>query len=266
MSTWRLQSDGPLDGENNMRLDGELFAACEESELNRGGSGEPPLPVLRTYTWDPWTVSLGQGQQPDMALDLAELRRRGYGWVRRPTGGRAVFHADEITYAVIAPLRGPFAGSLSETHSRIAHALQRFYRYLGLETELSRPAPAVELSPRIKAPCFVAPGLAELEVDGRKIAGSAQRRGRRAFLQHGSLPIGPAHLELIDLLPFAEGDSDARARMRRVLARRSTCLRDLLPEIPSVGELQILLAQAFAEEFALRWEPPDNVEGGADAR
>ncbi len=243
--TWRLWIDGKQDGETNMRRDREMLAALDSPDAD-----DSALPTLRLYAWQPWTVSLGKAQDPARALDLAEVTRRGYGWVRRPTGGRAVFHAEEITYAVAAPFQGPFASGLAETHRRIALALARFYRAYGAEPTLSRPAPPADLDPRSSAPCFLSPGLAELELDGRKLAGSAQRRGRRAFLQHGSLPLGPAQLELADLLPL---DDAARERVKRNLAERSTCLADLLDPLPTRRELHARLAAAFASEFGIRW-------------
>ncbi|MBM4116322.1 octanoyltransferase [bacterium] len=226
-----------------MARDLALFEALEAGE-----PGAPP--TLRLYAWRPWAVSLGSHQEPARALDLAALAARGYDWVRRPTGGRAVLPADENTYALAAPLAGPFAAGLASTHRRIAAALARFYRGLGLSVALTRPAPPALLDPRSPAPCFAAPGLAELAVAGRKLAGSAQRRGRRAFLQHGSLPLGPAHLELALLLPL---DPAARLRYQEGLAAQTVSLGELLPALPPRESLEAALAAAFAEEFAVVW-------------
>jgi lipoate-protein ligase A len=236
-----------------MRRDAQLWAALEDPRA--AGPPEAPqadrrLPTLRLYAWAPWTVSLGNAQDPAAVLDLAALAERGYGWVKRPTGGRAVLHAEEITYAVAAPLSGPFRASLAASHRRIAQALARFYRAWGLEPSLTRPAGSGELDPRRPEPCFLAPGLAELEIDGRKLAGSAQRRGRRAFLQHGSLPLGDARLELADLLPL---DGGQRRRVKESLAKRSACLADFLRPLPPRAELQGSLVAAFEAEFGLSW-------------
>lgn len=244
--TWRLFRDGEVDAAANMARDRALFDELENAEPGAAA----PLPALRLYGWRPWAVSLGKHQDPERALDLEALRRRGYDWVRRPTGGRAVLHAEEITYAVAAPLTGPFGRGLSSTHRGIAGALSRFYRELGLPVALTRPAPPGDLDPRSPAPCFIAPGLAELELDGRKLAGSAQRRGRRAFLQHGSLPIGRAHLELADLLPV---DPSRRKKLRSALDAGAVALGDLLPELPDLARLEEMLAAAFAAEFDLQW-------------
>lgn len=222
-----------------MRADRDLLAALE---AGRGG------PTLRLYAWSPWTVSLGAHQDPAAALDAAALAERGWGWVRRPTGGRAVLHAEEITYAVAAPLAGPFAGGLAACHRRIGQALARFYAACGVDAALTRPAAAADLDPRSPRPCFASPGLAELEAGGRKLAGSAQRRGRRAFLQHGSLPLGTAHRRLAEVLPLP---APARERLRASLAARAASLGELVPDLPGRAVLHARLAAAFAEEFDL---------------
>jgi lipoyl(octanoyl) transferase len=228
-----------------MDRDRALFHELEEGRA---------LPTLRLYAWKPWTISLGRHQKPEKALDLVELQKRGVHWVMRPTGGRAVFHAEEITYCVAAPTVGNFAETLAGTHRSIAGALLRFYKSLGVDAELTRPAPAADLDPRSPAPCFIAPGLAEIQVDGRKLAGSAQLRGQRAFLQHGSLPIGPAHLDLSEMLP---GTDESRKKARILLAEKSITLSDLLPEPLIADDLFKTLAAAFAEEFAIHWQIAD---------
>ena len=227
-----------------MDRDLALFRELEEGRA---------LPALRLYCWDPWTVSLGRHQRPEKALDLDALARRNLPWVMRPTGGRAVFHAEEITYCVAAPLEGSFAGGLAGTHRSIAGALLRFYRALGVEAELTRPAPPEKLDPRLPSPCFLAPGEAEIEWRGRKLAGSAQLRGRHAFIQHGSLPTGPAHLDLASMLP---GTDEHRTHSREILASKSVSLREILERPPSSASLMEMLAAAFAEEFRLSWGDP----------
>ncbi len=232
-----------MTGRENMDRDLALFRELEE------GRG---LPALRLYAWDPWTVSLGRHQKPEKALDLDAMGSRGVPWVMRPTGGRAVYHAEEITYCVAAPTEGSFAETLAGTHRSIASALLRFYRDLGVPAELTRPAVSADLDPRSPAPCFVAPGLAEIEVGGRKLAGSAQLRGQRAFLQHGSMPLGAAHLDLAELIP---GSVESRSRAREILAEKSASLSDFLTILPHRETLFERMAAAFAEEFAIDWRP-----------
>jgi lipoate-protein ligase A len=184
--SWRFLLHPPADGAWNMAVDEALLRSCSE-----GASG----PVLRLYGWAPPSLSLGAHQPVETAADREWLRERGYDLVRRPTGGRAVLHADEVTYAVAAPLTGgpagPFEGQgIQEVYRRIAEGLHAGFLRLGIEAELVRGAARRDReAERRPDPCFTSPSRYELLWDGRKIAGSAQRRLPGAFLQHGSLPL-----------------------------------------------------------------------------
>ncbi|MHB8079237.1 MAG: lipoyl protein ligase domain-containing protein, partial [Candidatus Krumholzibacteriia bacterium] len=114
----RIFDDGPLPGAVNMRRDAALLAARR--------AGEPP--VLRLYRWAPPAVSYGY-HQSEADFDAAAIAARGFGLVRRPTGGRAILHAEELTYAVVGDSPGPlFGGTLHETYAAINAALLRFLR------------------------------------------------------------------------------------------------------------------------------------------
>lgn len=150
-------------------------------------------PTLRLYGWDRPTVSLGRHQPDPEPAAIAALAALGAGWVRRPTGGRAVWHGplgEELTYAVAAPIGVlPLAGGLAEVHREIHRAIATGLARLGVAT---RPAPgAAGRSPRPtdRRACFATAIGGELVVDGRKLVGSAQRRSRGALLQHGSIPL-----------------------------------------------------------------------------
>jgi lipoate-protein ligase A len=151
---------------------------------------EAPSPTLRLYGWDPPALSLGRAQITADACDRDYLRRHAIDLVRRPTGGRAVLHEGERTYAVIGALdAAPFDGGVLEVYRKIADALEAGLRRLGVDarsTPVTRRAP----SPRDSAAgpaCFAAPTAHEIVVDGKKLVGSAQLRRRHAFLQHGSI-------------------------------------------------------------------------------
>lgn len=148
-------------------------------------------PVLRLYRWQPATVTLGYGQSLGRDVDIKACHEAGLDIVRRVTGGRAVLHQDEVTYAVIAPVHeGRFQGTVLDCYRVIAEVLRETVSAFGVDAELvpgSRTVSSAEGGGR--AVCFTAPSQYELVVDGRKIAGSAQRRVGRTFLQHGSLPL-----------------------------------------------------------------------------
>lgn len=130
---------------------------------------------LRCYRWDPPTLSLGRNQ-PNTFYDVPI--------VRRPTGGQAVWHEHELTYAVVAPvaLFGSLRKAYCEIHSRLAKAL----RSLGVEAVLAPAHPPIRPSARPTS-CFASAVGGEILVQGRKLVGSAQVRRGAAFLQHGSI-------------------------------------------------------------------------------
>jgi lipoate-protein ligase A len=246
MTRWRLVDDPePRDGAWNMALDEVLFRDEEE--------GRAPGPVLRLYTWRPACLSLGYHQSIAEACDRRYCRRAGYDVVRRPTGGKAVLHADELTYSVAARYdEAPFAGQgLAGTYGSIAQALASALSALGLRVELTqRPA---RITPRGGAPCFLVPSEKEILVEGRKVAGSAQRRGGRAFLQHGALPL---HLDYRELAAATGQGAGEAAAYRDLFAG----LADLLGSV-TLQALRREVAAAFRRAFPGLWEARPFDEG-----
>jgi lipoate-protein ligase A len=169
-------------------------ALLESYERSAPGTG----PTLRLYGWQPGAVSLGRSQRGKGIYDPDALRRLGLDLVRRPSGGAAVLHENERTYAVVGTLGSPpFSSGVIATYRAIADALTRALQHLGV--------PAVASEPRRKArrdasvACFERVGEWEIVAAGRKVVGSAQARRRRAVLQHGSIPmrLDPERLEAV---------------------------------------------------------------------
>ena len=134
--------------------------------------------ALRLYCWNPPTFSIGRNQAMDAVV------HRDVAVVRRPTGGQAVWHEQEVTYAVAAPIAhfGSLRNAYCQIHTRIAAAL----RSLGVDAVLAGDRRAVGPSDRPTS-CFASSVGGEILVDGRKVVGSAQVRRGDAFLQHGSI-------------------------------------------------------------------------------
>jgi lipoyl(octanoyl) transferase len=181
--TWELLLDPEgHPGAYNMALDAALLA-----EADRSGRA-----FLRLYRWDPPCLSLGRNEAATRRYDRAALSRLGLDVVRRPTGGRAVWHERELTYAVAAPIaafgihqsrraacRVPIYRVI---HARLAAAL----RALGADATLA-PDRLIARPPDRPGPCFAEVVGGEVVVDKKKLVGSAQVHQRAAFLQHGSL-------------------------------------------------------------------------------
>jgi len=161
-------------GAANMAIDAGLLA-----EAARTGRA-----FLRLYRFDPPCLSLGRNEAA-AHYDRAAIAQRGLDVVRRPTGGRAVWHEYELTYAVAAPVAafGSLRNAYYTIHERIAAAL----RSLGADATLAPHQPPPSGRVDQPASCFATPVGGEVLVAGRKLVGSAQVRKRGAFLQHGSI-------------------------------------------------------------------------------
>ncbi len=250
MVRWRLLDDPePKPGAWNMALDEVLFRAAEE--------GRAEGPVLRLYAWSPACLSIGFHQALDETCDPAFCARAGYDVVRRSTGGKAVLHDDEVTYAVVGRHDlPPFAGlSLGQTYVLIAGGLRYALASLGLDVVLSERPSAV--TPRGGAPCFLVPSEGEITVGGRKVVGSAQRRGARAFLQHGAVPLNLDYRALA----LSSGQSEASIPAYR---RAFAGVAALNPSITREA-LRKALVEGFRRTFPEAWDdrPPNEAEASA---
>src|SRR6516165_4313427 len=195
---WKLIIDGARDGASNMSIDASLLDEVE--------AASEPRTVVRFYGWQTPTISLGRNQKIEKAVDEDYCRTNGIDIVHRPTGGRAVLHDDELTYAVISNDSEAFGDTIYGNYKRVSEALCLGYKRLGVPAVLApdtRKHPAYPDDADL--PCFISPSRYELMVNGRKIVGSAQRRVRRSFLQHGSMPITMD----LEVLARATGITDA---------------------------------------------------------
>jgi len=233
----RVFLDGAHPGSWNMERDTALLAAHKPGDD----------PILRVYRWQPAAVTIGYNQKfEDFARDV--IAARGYDLVQRPTGGRAILHADELTYAIIGTSPSKlFGASLHSTYMKINEALLAFLHRLGVEADISAGESRESARGLV---CFRSAGKYEVKVAGRKIIGSAQRRTGGVFLQHGSILAGERHLELPALLGGAAGAApDAKG-----LAALTTDLAQLLGRSQTDGMLDEkaqLLADAFGDTFGL---------------
>ena len=173
MNAWQLLIDDVgRPGADNMAIDAGLL-----TEADRTGTA-----CLRLYRWDPPCLSFGRNEPALTRYDRARIEALGLDVVRRPTGGRAVWHEHEVTYAVAAPIAR--FGSLRDSYRAIHACLVGALRRLGADATLAPDAPAPGLG---AGACFAAPVGGEVLVGGRKVIGSAQVRRGSAFLQHGSI-------------------------------------------------------------------------------
>lgn len=260
-SSWRLLETGPRRGAWNMACDATLLAVADLPGFR---------PTLRFFAWDPPAVSIGHHQADLTDHEIALLRARGVDWVRRPTGGRAVFHGGpdrELTYSVVAPLAEPalsrgIAESCRAIHAVIAAGLSA----LGVEVTLAARSSAAprrggarerRVRPTSRRACFDASVPSEIEAGGRKLVGSAQRRARGALLQHGSIPLAGDQSLLAEIWPGSLGSD------------RSTSVSAAAGRAVGFDELAAGLRSAFERWLGVGLEPAALTEpeqAGIDAR
>lgn len=216
-------------GARNMAIDAALLASV--------AAGAPP--AIRLYRWRSACLSLGRNQVALGVYDPDRAARAGIDVVRRPTGGLAVLHDDEITYSVTVPVRalgGPRA-AYRRIHEAIAAGLAR----LGVPARLAGAATAVPVLPGAAAPaCFAVPMGGEVLAGGGKLVGSAQRTERRTILQHGAILLSGNQARVASLRADALDEVDG-----------SVALADLLDPVPAPARVAAALRRGFAEGLGI---------------
>lgn len=186
-----LLDSGSQLGSYNMDFDFERTLLVSKNEVK---------PLFRVYSWDPWCLSLGYNQKED-EIDKEVLFERGYDLVKRPTGGRAVFHSEEITYSLVLNL--PNSISVQDIYKKIHLAFIKAFSKLGANLDYEKSQSDLASfykSNDLSVACFASSARYELTYQNRKIVGSAQRLYERTLLQHGSILIGNSHQILADLI------------------------------------------------------------------
>ena len=217
-------------GPENMAIDVSLMKHAERIRQ--------PF-FLRLYGWQPPCLSLGRFQSSDI-IDKEYLRARGYGLVRRPTGGGAVLHFDELTYSVILAARSLKPGaSGARLYMAIGRALKNAINSIGLSAVISGTR-----SSRREDMCFGSASIGEITVDGRKLVGSAQLRTGNVVLQHGSIVIR-SH-------PADYGSCFLSSRQKTLVGfvQRKMCgIEDILGQDVEVNALKTAVVVSFEKEF-----------------
>jgi lipoate-protein ligase A len=241
-STWRLIRNEPGEGAWNMAVDEALLES-----ISLGNS----LHVLRLYAWQPPCLSLGYAQSIS-EVDLERLAKYGWQIVRRPTGGRAILHTDELTYSVTAPFGEPrLEGGVLESYQRISQALMRALSYIGLPVE-AHQFNAQNENDQPKGPvCFEVPSNYEITLGGKKLVGSAQARKKEGILQHGTLPLWGDLARITWALAYSD-EAERRAAARKLLERATTVQDHLVQKITWEQAAQAFVA-GFRDKLNLEF-------------
>jgi lipoate-protein ligase A len=242
-ATWRLINTGVSDGATNMAIDEAIMQSVTE---------ERSPPTLRFYAWDPPCVSVGYSQSVRGEVDLERCRELGYTWVRRPTGGRAILHIDELTYSVVAPPgEARVAGDIVTSYRRLSLGLVEGLRALHggvVQADRMNADGGLDKS----AACFDVPSHYEVTAYGRKLVGSAQVRRKGMVLQHGALPLEGDVSRLVDVLALSEAD---RGVLRGKLLERAIALDEVVGRVVSFDEVAEALIGGFGRALNLELVP-----------
>ncbi len=242
---WRFINTEFRRGKFNMEFDEFLASRLIE------GTG---VPSVRVYGWNPPAISLGYNQNID-DIDMKKCENEGIDVVRRPTGGRAILHWNELTYSVVMNVEND---SVAAVYEKISRALVAGINLLGIKVELEKSQPNFQNLYREpgSVPCFSSSARSEIQFNGKKLVGSAQRRyaqtnGKEVVLQHGSILLGPEHKWLIDFL--AEKDLQVLSKMKETLNAHTTDLKTILNREVSFDEAAALIKAGFETEWAIKF-------------
>ena len=232
MEAWRLVVSPAASGPWNMALDQALVESLAAGQR---------APTLRFYTWARPTLSIGYAQ-PIANVDLQTAAASGVSVVRRRTGGQAILHDDELTYALALPRAHALAGSgIIDSYAALSQGLLAGLDLLGVRAEIGRWSPPA--GQQVDDICFASPSGHEILAAGRKIVASAQCRLKGAVLQHGSIVL--SH------------NADVYRLFGLSFRRPPDGLRACLAGPVTVGALIQVFAQGFATALNVDLTPAD---------
>ncbi|HEX38139.1 MAG TPA: lipoate--protein ligase family protein [Candidatus Cloacimonetes bacterium] len=238
--TWRFINSGKMKPHENMALDEALLFGIINRKLS---------PVVRVYDWDPPTVSFGYHQKIEEHILPEKIKEFGFGIVRRPTGGRAVLHYDEVTYAVIAPIEGILSGSILDSYKRIGEVLLASLEDVGIEATMKNSMPSEQEQKNWTNPCFSSASKYEINYRGSKIIGSAQIRKGNALLQHGSILLNHNQELMAELMPTRS--EKERSIIRKLLAKKTIPINQLSAKPISFNYFTRILKKNFKINFSI---------------
>lgn len=250
---WYFINSGPCSPSYNMALD--------EALLDLHSAGEIP-PVVRFYEWNPATLSIGYFQKAERDIDLDAVKAQNLGFVRRPTGGRAVLHEHELTYSVIVTEDYPdMPATVTEAYRVISEGLLLGFKNLGLDAYFSIPdtdEKREDLKKPKSAVCFDAPSWYELVVEGKKVAGSAQTRQKGVILQHGAILLDLDEEKLLSVFKFSS--PEVKEKMRKKLPEKAVAIHQLTDKEITIDQCVAAFRNGFEAALDIELVPYELTE------
>jgi len=234
---WEIIDSGINTGSYNMECDMMLARTLKSGQA-----------VLRFYRWNPYCISLG-ANQPEDSLNIEKIINDKLDFVKRPTGGRAILHAEELTYSVIYPSNKNF--SLNDLYKQVNLALKKgltlFDEKLSeVSLEHSEPHFPSFYKEEKSAVCFAVSSKNEINYKGKKLVGSAQRNLGNIILQHGSILCGDNHKKIVDYLV---SDKKKLDEIKEEMNNTTTDLKEILNKEIEIEKLKSAIKKGFEEHF-----------------
>ena len=237
---WHLLNTGFNSGKFNMDFDIDLARNAIPSET-----------VLRLYRWRPYCISLGANQNFE-TINIEKASANSVDVVKRPTGGRAILHSEELTYSVILPVSENLSARnvYHEINLALLEGLKIYsFKLSEVELESSQPDFPTFYKEEKSTICFAVPAKSELKYSGKKLVGSAQRKLGDTILQHGSILCGSYHLNIVNYLNTENMES-----LKEEINKTTIDLGTILNETIDYGRLAESIAEGFENKFNMKFE------------
>ena len=221
-----------------------------EFDLELVREAEPDRIILRLYRWKPYCISLGANQSMS-EIKVDKAANDGIDIVKRPTGGRAILHSEELTYSVIIPMKinvSPRKVYQDLNMALIAGLRIYDHKLKDLQLEGRQPDLPAFYKKNLGSACFGVPTKSEIKYNGKKIVGSAQRKIGNTLLQHGSIMCGNNHVNLADYLNF---NGSELILIKKELKRKTTELETILSNKTNYDKLADSLVAGFETYFSV---------------
>ena len=206
----------------------------------------PDSPILRFYGWNPYCISLGANQSFE-EIDGRKSEDNNIDIVKRPTGGRAILHAEELTYSVVFPEVSQHGGKkiYEEISKSIVLGLRKYHPELNdVELEMNEPKFADLLKEPSGAICFASAAKSEIKFNDKKLVGSAQRKIGSKILQHGSILIGSKHREIVNYINM---ESKIKEKIETELLNKTIEIETIINDEVDLISLQNSIISGFEE-------------------
>jgi len=239
---WKLYEYKVFPGKFNMDFDVSLIKSVERN-----------IPILRFYGWAPYCISLGANQSYDDINKLMALENN-IDIVKRPTGGRAILHAQELTYSVIMTNCENVSGKklYEDISNALVYGLNNYDSKLSeVRLESINPNFPSLLKEPSGALCFASTARSEIKFNGKKLVGSAQRKFGSTILQHGSILVGEFHRKLVDFLNF---DNKERNNLKTEISNKTTEISSITGNLVDIHHLQDSIIYGFENVFNAKFK------------